>query len=86
MQGVTGLDIGPLTFGELAHAYKACLDFTRVPHSHLMALIANVNRSGKRRASKPEDFYRPQLRQQKRGTRLTVAKLHSLKSLFKARG
>lgn len=85
MQAISGIaDIGPLTFGELAHAAIARADFEWLQTSSLMALIANCrpNRPRSSRASRPDDFYRPQIHRRKRSGNMSVEQLHALKAVF----
>lgn len=81
--GLTGLEPGPMTFGELMHAAKAKLDFDWSQTAAIMALIANCHRDPKRTAYRPEDFYRPQLHHKKRHKGgMPVDKLYALRGLF----
>lgn len=82
MQAVLGIDVGPLTFGEIAHAYRTRVDYDRTRQSEIMAAIGNApHYKPKHRPYKPEDFYRPAAK--KRKPRLTVAKLRAMRSMFR---
>lgn len=88
MQGVLCIDIGPLTFGELHHAYKAKIDHDLTQTANLIAAIGNAPHSKPRRRSgyRADDFYRPQIRHKQPPRQvLTPALLRSYKPLFAKR-
>jgi hypothetical protein len=65
------------------HAAKAKLDFDWSQTASLMAIIANCHRDPKRRAYRPEDFYRPQFHHQRRHKGgMSVDKLYALRAVF----
>lgn len=86
MQAISGIaDIGPLTFGELAHAAVARADFEWSQTAALMALTANCHRK-RQRAFRPDDFYRPQLHRRQRRGKMSVDKLYALRAVFTKNG
>jgi hypothetical protein len=84
---VAGLDPGPLTLGELVHAAQFRMDFEWSQTAALMALTANCHRDPKKRAYRPEDFYKPQLHQRKKHKGgMSLDKLYALRGVFTKRG
>lgn len=85
MQAVLGIDVGPLAYWEIEHAYKAKLDHDLIRHAGLLAAIGNAPhyKPRRRQGYQPEDFYRPKIRHDQPAQRLTPAVLKSYKALFK---